>query len=329
MMDDEVSTATSPTPFTKTQPMGIRQDRGGNLPRPQVYYENKPKPNQSYDESIDYRPKGRPYPIERPYKFQGQASGQILNIAAHDPQLWNSVIDVWKYPVVVEVWKNIPQETDPETMYKYLETFLGESTRALWESYKTNFRENYNDMLKLGANPYNFVNQITSLITGEDPNSGHLTIQQEALLYLEQMQIKDWKYIKEFYQSYYHFCAISRNGFNQELGEKLFRKLPGTLGREIETSWRELKGVQQDDMTENQGPWSIGHRINHIMKILKRKCSEIQTQRQLKKSQYRFCKNIFTPQTYGMEENIKEKNTKKIYYLSRKTYDSTTSKQKL
>ena len=173
-----------------------------------------------------------------------------MNIAAHDPQLWNSVIDVWKYPVVAEVWKNIPQETDPETMYKYLETFLGESTRALWESYKTNFRENYNGMLKLGANPYNFVNQISSLITGEDPNSGHLTIQQEALLHLEQMQIKDWKYIKEFYQSYYHFCAISGNGFNQELGEKLFRKLPGTLGREIETSWRELKGVQQDEMTE-------------------------------------------------------------------------------
>ena len=130
-MDDEVSTTTSPTPFTRTQPMGIRQDRGGNLPRPQVYYENKPKSNQSYDESIDYRPKGRPYPIEKPYKFQGQASGQILNIAAHDPQLWNSVIDIWKYPVVAEVWKNIPQETDLETMYKYLETFLGESTRAL------------------------------------------------------------------------------------------------------------------------------------------------------------------------------------------------------
>ena len=251
MMDDEVSTVTSPSPFIRTQPMGIRQDRGGNLPRPQAYYENKPKPSQSYDESIDFRPKGRLYPIEKPYKFQGQVSGQILNIAAHDPQLWNSVIDVWKYPVVAKVWKNIPQETDPETMYKYLKTFLGESTRALWESYKTNFRENYNGMLKLGANPYNFVNQISSFITGEDPNSGHLTIQQEALLHLEQMQIKDWRYIKEFCQSYYHFCAISGNGFNQELGEKLFRKLPGSLGREIETSWRELKGVQQDEMTEN------------------------------------------------------------------------------
>ena len=65
MMEDEVSTATSPTPFTRTQPLGIRQDRGGNLSRPQAHYENRPKPNQSYDESIDYKPKGRPYPIEK------------------------------------------------------------------------------------------------------------------------------------------------------------------------------------------------------------------------------------------------------------------------
>ena len=70
-------------------------------------------------------------------------------------------------------------------MYKYLETFLGETTRALWESCKTNFKENYNHILSLRDNPYNFVNQISSLITGEDPNSGHVTLQQEALLHLE------------------------------------------------------------------------------------------------------------------------------------------------
>ena len=61
------------------------------------------------------------------------------------------------------------------------------------------------------------------------------------------------------------------------------------------------------------------------MKILKRKCSDIQTQKQLKKSQYRFCKNIFTPQTYGMEEDRKEKKNKpyrkynKRYFLKRYT----------
>ena len=114
--------------------MRATHNKGGNFPRPQVSHINRPGPSQTYDEFIDFRPKEIPYQIEKPYKFQGRASGQILNIAAHDPQLWNSVIDVWKYPIVAKVWKNIMgiiQETDPETMYKYLETFLGESTRAL------------------------------------------------------------------------------------------------------------------------------------------------------------------------------------------------------
>ena len=69
MMEDEVSSATSPTPFARSQPKEVRQNRGGNLTRPQAHYENRP--NQSYYKSIDYRPKGRPYPIEKPYKFQG------------------------------------------------------------------------------------------------------------------------------------------------------------------------------------------------------------------------------------------------------------------
>ena len=89
------------------------------------------------------------------------------------------------------------------------------------------------------------------------------------------MQIKDWRYLKEFCQTYYHFCATSGNGFNQELGEKLFRKLPR------KTSWGELKGVQ--NTMEGHEPWSIGHIINHILKIIKKKCSEIQTQKQLRK----------------------------------------------
>ena len=73
--------------YTISQSMGYVQNRGGNLPRPQVTQVNKPGSSHVYDESIDSRPKGRPYPIEKPYRFQGQSTRQILNIAAHDPQL--------------------------------------------------------------------------------------------------------------------------------------------------------------------------------------------------------------------------------------------------
>ena len=42
MMEDEVSTTTSLTPFTRSQPMDARHNRR-NLPRPQANYENKPR----------------------------------------------------------------------------------------------------------------------------------------------------------------------------------------------------------------------------------------------------------------------------------------------
>ena len=68
--EDDISTIASPTPFTRSQPMGATPNRGGNLPKPQVTHINRPGPSQTYDESIDFIPKGRPYPIEKPYKFQ-------------------------------------------------------------------------------------------------------------------------------------------------------------------------------------------------------------------------------------------------------------------
>ena len=74
-------------------------------------------------------------------------------------------------------------------------------------------------------------------------------------------------------------------------------------------------------MEEGHEPWSIGHRINHILKILKKKCNEIQTRGKLKKCQYNFCRNIFTPQTYGLDEEKKEinliRNTIKYIYLKK------------
>ena len=41
-------------------------------------------------------------------------------------------------------------------MYKYLETFLGESTKALWEAYKVEFSQEFQYLVSLGQNSYNF-----------------------------------------------------------------------------------------------------------------------------------------------------------------------------
>ena len=40
-------------------------------------------------------------------------------------------------------------------MYNFLEKFLGDSTRALWESYKQKFPNSFQSDLQLGTNHYN------------------------------------------------------------------------------------------------------------------------------------------------------------------------------
>ena len=55
--------------------------------------------------------------------------------------MWNTVIDLWKGIAVADYIKTY-NETNPETMYRYMETFLGESTKGLWESLKENFLTN-------------------------------------------------------------------------------------------------------------------------------------------------------------------------------------------
>ena len=69
-------------------------------------------------------------------------------------------------------------------MYKYLENFLGESTKALWEAYKVEFPV-FQYLVSLWPNPYNFTNKIHTLITGEYPNSGLVTLQWNTVLKLE------------------------------------------------------------------------------------------------------------------------------------------------
>ena len=53
----------------------------------------------------------------------------------------------------------------------------------------------------LGSNPYNFVNKVHSLVTDEDPNSGHLGLQKNAIIQLEQLSIHKWKYIINSYKN--------------------------------------------------------------------------------------------------------------------------------
>ena len=89
--------------------------------------------------NIDLKEKRQP--IEKSYKFT-KNEPSILNIAAHDPQEWNSVIDIWKNTVIADVIIFFSNEANAEEVYRYCETFLGKTAKAIWEAYKVTLPQN-------------------------------------------------------------------------------------------------------------------------------------------------------------------------------------------
>ena len=83
-------------------------------------------------------------------------------------------------------------------MFRYMEIFLGESIKGVWEAYKVAYPQEFQELVNMGPNLYNFTNKIHSLITREDSNSGLVVLQKNALIKLEQLSITNWSHIKNF-----------------------------------------------------------------------------------------------------------------------------------
>lgn len=62
-------------------------------------------------------------------------------------------------------------------MITYLETFLGEATKVLWEQWVESYPNKYEELKRAGSNPYNFANIISHLIIAEDPELGNTALQ--------------------------------------------------------------------------------------------------------------------------------------------------------
>lgn len=74
------------------------------------------------------------------------------------------------------------------------------------------------------------------IITGRDVNTGITIRQQEAMRDLEKIKLLDWKYIIKLLKEFLHYATISGNYYSNEIGNRLFSKLPGNLGKGINKS---------------------------------------------------------------------------------------------
>ena len=261
--------------------------------------------------------------FEKPIKFQNQKSdGAILNLAAHDPIDWPNIISIWKGLIVqkyIQNQHNIGNKV--EDMITYLETFLGESAKVLWEQWVEKNPNNYEELKRAGSNPHNFANIVSNIIIAEDPELGYTTLQNERLKEIEKLTLTSWKGIKEFSQHYLYNATTAKQGYNKGIVERYFNKLPDPLGSMIfEEYKKETEGAEIN----------ISQAITFVFKQLRKICTGIQAQRSMKHSDYNFCNKIIQiPLSYGEDRPRNKRNhryqsrnsnnikTKKRYFLRR------------
>jgi hypothetical protein len=95
-------------------------------------------------------------------------------------------------------------------MITYLETFLGESAKVLWEQWVEGNPRLYEELKRAGSNPNNFVNIISNITIAEDPELGYTSLQIERLREIEKLNLTNWRGIKEFSQHYLYNATTAK-----------------------------------------------------------------------------------------------------------------------
>jgi hypothetical protein len=206
--------------------------------------------------------------FKKTIKFQNHKSdGAILNLAAHDLIDWPNIISVWKGLVVqkyIQNQYNIGNKI--EDMITYLETFLGESVKVLWEQWVESNPWLYEELKRVESNPNNFANIISNIIIAEDPELGYTSLQNERLREIEKLTLTNWKGIKEFSQHYLYNATTAKQGYNKGIVERYFNKLPDPLGSMIFEEYKKETGG---------AVINISQAITFVFKQLKKVCTNI------------------------------------------------------
>jgi hypothetical protein len=206
--------------------------------------------------------------FKKTIKFQNHKSdGAILNLAAHDPIDWPNIISVWKGLVVqkyIQNQYNIGNKI--EDMITYLETFLGESVKVLWEQWVESNPWLYEELKRVESNPNNFANIISNIIIAEDPELGYTSLQNERLREIEKLTLTNWKRIKEIFQHYLYNATTAKQGYNKGIVERYFNKLPDPLGSMIFEEYKKETGG---------AVINISQAITFVFKQLKKVCTNI------------------------------------------------------
>ncbi|GJR13840.1 Orf y [Tanacetum coccineum] len=162
-------------------------------------------------------------------------SGVMLVLPA-DPGLWSEVISRWESITINRL--NNQTWSDNKAKLAFVENLLGESEKLMWQQWRTVFPEAYSALEAIADEPQNITSQVRQLILLEDPYRGSTDEQDRAYRDLDRITCEETKNLWSFLEDFRQLATKSGRLYFPSTTEKLFAKLPPSLSKKIEESFK-------------------------------------------------------------------------------------------
>ncbi|GJU87784.1 Orf y [Tanacetum coccineum] len=146
---------------------------------------------------------------------------RVMLVLLADPGLWSEVRSRWESITINRL--NNQTWSNNKAKLAFVENFLGESEKLMWQQWRTVFLEAYSALEAITDGPQHITSQVRQLILLEDPYRGSTDEQDRAYRDLDRITCEETKSGRLYFPS---------------TTEKLFAKLPPSLSKKIEESFR-------------------------------------------------------------------------------------------
>lgn len=219
--------------------------------------------------------------------------------------------DIGLYRDVIARWESITlnhvnEKLWPNTTIKmqYIENMLGEVEKKTWMQWRLAYPNEYAEVLAIGEETQNLLSQIRKVFLLEDAYQGSVIEQNQAYADIERLSCDSMKDILTFLNDFKTLAANSgRMYVTSDISEKLFRKMPQDIGKEIEKAFLEKYGGSIV---------SVMPRIHFTYQYLAEMCKKAALQRSLK--DLSFCGKMQLPgfgKTVGKKYGLRKSKTYK------------------
>nr|GFA71897.1 TPA: orf y [Tanacetum cinerariifolium] len=161
----------------------------------------------------------------------------VMLVLPTDPGLWSEVISRWESITINRL--NNQTWSDNKAKLAYMENLLGESEKLMWQQWRTVFPKAYSALEAIADEPKNITSQVRQLILLEDPYRGSTDEQDKAYRDLDRITCEETKNLWSFLEDFRQLATKSRRLYFPSTTEKLFAKLPPSLSKKIEESFRD------------------------------------------------------------------------------------------